>query len=106
MGKRKKIKLSDMTTDGNSLTNYAKLFFLNSHCGLRATDIAEDDDDFARSVESQLSLEAKSLTCKYCSRVFHKRFVNCNLNCNCQSAPSCYIEILFTVVIDSDCLVT
>ena len=64
--KKRKIKLSEMADNmlnANALSNYSKLFFLNSHCR-------------RRSVESQLSLEAKRLTCKYCDRVFHKRFVD------------------------------
>jgi len=75
--KKRKIKLSEMADNmlnANALSNYSKLFFLNSHCRRRPIDVFDDRLVTWRSVESQLSLEAKRLTCKYCDRVFHKRF--------------------------------
>ena len=77
--KKRKIKLSEMADNmlnANALSNYSKLFFLNSHCRRRPIDVFDDRLVTWRSVESQLSLEAKRLTCKYCDRVFHKRFVD------------------------------
>jgi len=74
--KKRKIKLSEMADsmfNANVHSNYSKLFFLNSHCRRRPID-AFDERLVTWRVESQLSLEAKRLTCKYCDRVFHKRF--------------------------------
>ena len=78
--KKRKIKLSEMADsmlNANVHSNYSKLFFLNSHCRRRPIDVF-DERLVTWRVESQLSLEAKRLTCKYCDRVFHKRFVVCD----------------------------
>ena len=76
--KKRKIKFSKMEEDdildANALSNYAKLFFLNSHCRMRPIQVFDDPlDSSTWNVESQLSLEAKRLSCKFCDRVFHKR---------------------------------
>ena len=75
--KKRRIKLSEMADNilnASAPSNYAKLFFLNSHCRRRPIDVF-DERLLTRTVESQISLEAKRLSCKYCDRVFHKRYV-------------------------------
>ena len=56
--------------------NYNKLFFLNSTSLGRPVDVLDD-----RSI-TVVSHEARMLSCKYCDRVFHKRFVLEHVHCD------------------------
>ena len=57
----------------NRLTYYNRLYFLNSHNCDKQVDVFDDKSQTWKK-EFLVAREHRRLVCKYCPRVFHKRF--------------------------------